>query len=109
VSRHFTFFPLSAILSPIQIKVDFDMSLTLIADNLYRRLHQALRGFENCDALSPCPHIAQGKGDVSVRRSEITVTYPRAVHNPTLRSAAWDRIPHEAPWLDGTKLTLRCQ
>jgi hypothetical protein len=40
----------SALSSPILIKVHFEVIMTMIADTLYSRLAQQLRGFEECDA-----------------------------------------------------------
>jgi len=103
------FFHLNALPSPILIKVHFDVIMTMIADTLYSRLAQNLRGFENCDAPTLYRHFVRGKGEISVHHGEITVTYPRRAHNPVLRAVAWDHLPREIPWLPGTNLTLRFQ
>ena len=103
------FFHLNALPSPILIKVHFDVIMTMIADTLYSRLAQNLRGFENCNAPTLYRHFVRGKGEISVHHGEITVTYPRRAHNPVLRAVAWDHLPREIPWLPGTNLTLRFQ
>ena len=103
------FFHLNALPSPILAKVHFDVIMTMIADTLYSRLAQNLRGFESCDAPTLYRHFVRGKGEIAVRHGEITVTYPRRAHNPVLRAAAWERFPKELPWLQGAKLTLRFQ
>jgi transposase len=103
------FFHLNALSSPILVKVHFDVIMTMVADTLYSRLAHNLRGFESCDAPTLYRHFVRGKGEVSVRGGEITVSYPRRAHNPILRAAAWDRLPVEMPWLGGAKLTLRFQ
>jgi len=103
------FFHLNALSSPILIKVHFDVVMTMIADTLYYRLAQNLRGFESCDAPKLYRHFIRGKGEVAVKQKQITVTYPKRAHNPILRAVPWDRIPRELPWLDGATLTLRFQ
>lgn len=103
------FFHLNALSSPILIKVHFDVVMTMIADTLYSRLAQVLRGFESCDASTLSRHFVQGKATVAVESGTITVTYPRRAHNPVLRAAPWHRLPIEIPWLDGAKLALRFQ
>lgn len=103
------FFHLNALSSPILIKVHFDVVMTMIADTLYCRLAQVLRGFESCDAPTLYRHFVRGKATVSVESGEITVTYPRHAHNPILRATPWQRLPTEIPWLDGAKLILRFQ
>ena len=103
------FFHLNALSSPILIKVHFDVVMTMIADTLYYRLAQNLRGFESCDAPKLYRHFIRGKGEVAVKQKQITVTYPKRAHNPILRAVPWDRIPRQLPWLDGATLTLRFQ
>lgn len=103
------FFHLNALSSPILIKVHFDLILTLIADTLYSRLAQFLRGFEHCDAPTLHRHFVQGKGLVSIQEGAIQVTYPRRAHNPILRAFPWERLPQQLPWLDGARLSLQFQ
>ena len=95
--------------SPILSNVHLDLIVTMITDTYQSRPPQYLWGFARCASPNHCRYFVRGKGGFCVRRREITVTYPRTAHNPTPRAAAWDRNPHEPPWLDGTKLTLRCQ
>jgi hypothetical protein len=106
ISEAVKFFHINALSSPILLKVHFDMAMTMIADTLYWRLAQNLRGFEKCDANKIFRNFIQGRGAVSVRGNEITVTYPKRAHNPVLRNVAWQHLPKNIPWLDGTKLNL---
>jgi hypothetical protein len=100
------FFHINALSSPILLKVHFDMVMTMVADTLYWRLAQNLRGFEKCDANTIYRNFVQGQGVVCVEGGEITVTYPKRAHNPILRAVAWQHLPDTMPWLDGTKLNL---
>jgi len=101
------FFHLNALSSPILTKVHFDIVMTMIADTLYSRLAQNLRGFEACDAPKIYRHFVKGKGVIEVRDGHITVTFPKRAHNPILRSVAWQNLPQELPWLDRAKLSLQ--
>jgi len=101
------FFHLNALSSPILVKVHFDVALTMIADTLYTMLARKLRGFEHCDAPKLYRHFVRGKGEVKVKGSMVTVTYPRRAHNPILRGVPWDNLPMKLPGLDGTELVLR--
>jgi transposase len=100
------FFHLNSLSSPILIKVHFDVIMTMIADTLYCRLAQNLRGFESCDAPKLYRHFIRGKGEIYVHQNEITVTYPKRAHNPVLRAVPWGRIPNELPWLGNAKLNF---
>jgi transposase len=101
------FFHLNALSSPILVKVHFDIVMTLLADTLYSRLAQHLRGFERCDAPKLYRDFVKGKGDVEVRNGEITVTYPRRSHNPILRNVPWHRFPPTLPGLEDAPIRLR--
>lgn len=101
------FFHLNALSSPILTKVHFDVVMTMIADTLYSRLAQQLRGFEDCDAPKISRHFVRGKGDIEVSRKNLTVHFAKRAHNPILRAVAWHNLPQDIPWLDGAKLTLR--
>ena len=100
------FFNLNSLSSPILTKVHFDVVMTMIADTLYNRLAQQLRGFEECDAPKIFRDFVRGKGTVDVKNGGITVTYPKRAHNPILRAVPWHRLPQELPWLDNAKLSL---
>jgi len=100
------FFNLNSLSSPILTKVHFDVAMTMVADTLYTMLAQKLRGFESCDAPKLYRHFVKGKGTVSVRDGEVTVTYPRRAHNPVLRNVPWDRLPGLLPGLGDAPLAL---
>lgn len=100
------FFYLNALSSPILIKVHFDVVMTMIADTLYSRLAQNLRGFEACDAPKLYRDFVKGKGEVAVKEGRIAVTYPKRAHNPILRAVPWQRFPQQVPWLDNAPFTL---
>jgi len=100
------FFHLNALSSPILMKVHFDVIMTMIADTLYSRLAQNLRGFEACDAPKLNRDFVKGKGRVAVRHGQVTVTFPTRAHNPILRALPWQQLPRQLPWLGDATLTL---
>jgi transposase len=106
ISEAVKFFHINALSSPILLKVHFDMVMTMIADTLYWRLAQNLRGFEKCDANTIFRSFVHGRGVVGVCGNEITVTYPKRAHNPILRAVAWQHLPAKLPWLHDAKLNL---
>ena len=106
ISEAVKFFHINALSSPILLKVHFDMVMTMIADTLYWRLAQNLRGFEKCDANTIFRSFVHGRGIVGVCGNEVTITYPKRAHNPILRSVPWQHLPLDMPWLDDAKLNL---
>jgi transposase len=100
------FFHLNALSSPILIKVHFDVVMTMIADTLYSRLAQHLRGFEACDAPKLNRDFVKGKARVQVGHGQVTVTFPKRAHNPILRAVPWQHLPRQLPWLGDATLNL---
>jgi hypothetical protein len=80
--------------------------MTMIADTLYWRLAQNLRGFEKCDANTIFRNFIHGSGVVAVDGDEIKVAYPRRAHNPILGSVARQHLPAKISWLNDVKLNL---
>jgi hypothetical protein len=101
------FFHLNALSSPILIKVHFDVIMTMIADTLYCRLAQQLRGFEECDAPKIFRNFVKGGGTIGIRNGSISVKFSKRAHNPVLRSVAWPNLPQQLPWLGGANLSLQ--
>lgn len=106
ISEGVKFFNLNALSSPILVKVNFDVAMTVIADTLYSMLAQRLRGFESCDAPKLFRSFVRGKGHIAVHDGKVTVTYAKRAHNPILRSVAWDKLPMAIPGLPGARLNL---
>jgi len=101
------FFHMNAMSSPILLKVQFDVTLTMIADTLYTMLARRLRGFEDCDASKLYRHFVDGKAVVDVRGTDVSVTFPRRAHNPVLRAVDWNTLPSKLLAPAGAKLSLR--
>lgn len=106
IAEAVNFFNLNALSSPILVKIHFDIVMTMIADTLYSMLAKKLRGFEDCDAPKIFRHFVKGKGVLTVKGNNLTVTYPKRSHNPILRAVPWHRMPDTLSWLDGAYLNL---
>jgi len=106
ISEAVKFFHINSLSSPILLKIHFDMVMTMIADTLYWRLAQNLRGYENCDADTIYRNFVCGHGVVDIQNNGIIVSYPRRSHNPILRGVAWNNLPDRISWLDDVQLKL---
>jgi hypothetical protein len=100
------FFHLNALSSPILIKIHFDVIMNMIADTLYCRLAQQLRGFEDCDAPKIFRNFVKDGGSVEVRDGNINVKFSKRAHNPVLRAVTWSNLRQRIPWLNGTQICL---
>jgi len=93
------FFHLNRLSSSIWVKVDFDVTTTLLAHTLYRRLARRLRGFESCDAKQIFRKFVSTRATITVEAEAITVRFPKRAHNPVLHHAALDSKMPTIPWL----------
>ena len=86
------------VLDTVVVKVDFDLTLTLLAHNLYRKLASGLPGYEQCTVDTLHRMIIQGRSIVKIEEKNMTVTLCKRVHMPVL---------FELPWFNTkTKLSL---
>ncbi len=99
-----SFFNLNALSSPILIKIDFDVVLTMIADTLYYHLARQLRGFEDCNSERIFRHFVDSPAKIEIRGDEIHVRYPLRAHSPVLRSAGLEQWSPPISWLGNRKI-----
>lgn len=98
ISEQIIFFHLNSLSSTVVVKVDFDLTLTLLAHNLYRKLASGLPGYEQCTVDTLHRMIIQGRSIVKIEERNMTVTLCKRVHMPVL---------FELPWFNKkTKLSL---
>ena len=87
ISEQIEFFHLNRLSSSIVIKVDFDLTMTLLAHNLLRLLASDLKGYEQSNALSLYNQFLQNSGRVDVLPSHIKVFMKKKRTLPTLMVA----------------------
>ena len=105
ISEHIHFFHLNRNCSGIVVKVDFDLTMTMLAHNLYRMLARNLPGFTHNAATTLYDKFIDNSGNVIVGREEITVRLNRKRHLPLLRESlpVYDGT---YPWLGNKKLVF---
>ena len=87
ISEQIEFFHLNRLSSSMVIKVDFDLTMTLLTHNLLRLLATDLVGYEHADAFSLYNKFLQNSGRVEISSSEITVFMKKKRTLPTLMVA----------------------
>ena len=73
IQEHVDFFHLNSNTSDIVIKVDFDLTMTILAHNLYRLLANEIPGYEHCTAKTIFNKITDCMGDIDINESSIDV------------------------------------
>jgi hypothetical protein len=105
ISEQIHFFHLNRNSSGIVVKVDFDLTMTILAHNLYRLLALELPGYSHCRAKTLFDTFIDNYGEVVVDEENITVKMNRKRALPLLK----DSIPQlNEPylWMGGKKLNF---
>ena len=98
ISEQIHFFHLNRNCSGIVVKVDFDLTMTILAHNLYRLLADQLIGYSHNRAHSLYDKFIDNFGDVVVGANTITVKLNRKRTLPILRESLPD-MNGTYPWL----------
>jgi hypothetical protein len=105
ISEHIHFFHLNRNSSGIVIKVDFDLTMTILAHNLYRLLSSELPGYSHYRAQTLFDSFIDNYGDIIIGVDEITVKMNRKRALPLLRESL-PEIDLPYPWLGGKRLVF---
>ena len=100
------FFHVDALSSAVAMKVDFDVTLTVIATGLYRLLAKHLHGFENAKARQVFRRFLDTTTTVDVAPEGVRVRLPRRAHNPLLLESGVIKKPLRIPWWGGAPLEI---
>jgi hypothetical protein len=99
IAEQVVFFHLNNPSSSIVGKVDFDLTLSLLAHNLYRVIAGHLRGFENCTVDTIYRKFMANGARIKVIDNEITVYLKKKAHLPLLFELPWMRQSTTLSWM----------
>ena len=100
------FFHMDALSSAVGMKVDFDMTLLVIASGLYRLLARRMRGYADAQARHIFRDLIDTPADVSVTGSEVQVHFHRRAHLPIVLASGLLNTPVSIPWWPGYSLRM---
>jgi hypothetical protein len=106
LGEQITFFHLDCLSSDVRLNVDFDLTLTVIADLLYRELARRLKGFERASPQKLFRKFVDAAGSVQIAENEVRVKFQKRAHNPILKEAALVGPTQPVPWLGGRPIVL---
>jgi hypothetical protein len=102
ISEQIIFFHLNTLSSSIVVKVDFDLTMTLLAHNLYRKLATDLPGFKQCTVDSLYRKFIDGRATVKIENQNLSVTLNRRAHMPILHELSVFNKVTKLKWMKGT-------
>ncbi len=104
IAEHIDFFHLNRNSSGMVIKVDFDLTMTILAHNLYRLFAGELPGYTHCEAETLFNKFIRNAGDIEISEDIIEVKLKKKRHLPLLREAMKPFESQVFPWLHNKKI-----
>ena len=99
IAEQIVFFNLNHPSSSIVIKVDFDLSVSLLAHNLYRELSSELPGFENCTASTIYRKFLDNGAMVKAKGNNVIVYLKKKTQLPILFEVPWMKDTTYLSWM----------
>jgi hypothetical protein len=100
------FFHLDCLSSGVRLNVDFDLTLTVVADLLYRMLGWRLKGFGHSSPQRLYRKVIDTTGSIEIEAERVRVRLVKRAHNPLLREAGLTGLTPPVPWLAGRPLLI---
>jgi hypothetical protein len=108
LGEQITFFHLDCLCSDVRLNVEFDLTLTVLADLLYRRLAERLKGFVRAGPSRLFRKFIDTQGLIKITTKEVTVHLSKRAHNPLLKEAGLTKPTRPVPWLGGRSVRVVC-
>lgn len=106
ISEQTHFFHLNRLSSSMVIKVDFDLTMTILAHNLYRLLANDLPGFQNNTAQSLYEKFIHNEGYVIYNDNKINVKLKKKRNLPLILEALDNDETVKIQWLNNRELNI---
>jgi transposase len=108
LGEQITFFHLDCLCSDVRLNVDFDLTLTVLADRLYRGLAERLKGFAQAGPSKLFRKFVDTPGVIEITAQGVIVRLSKRAHNPLLKEAGLTQPTRAVPWLGGRCVRLEC-
>ncbi len=103
ISEQTHFFHLNKVSSSMVIKVDFDLTMSILAHNLYRVLANDLTGYEHSTPQTLYEKLINNNGNIEVSDSSALVYMKKKRNLPELLSAMKKFEKTKVSWLGGPR------
>jgi hypothetical protein len=100
------FFHLDCLSSGVRLNVDFDLTLTVAADLLYRMLGWRLKGFGRASPQRLYRKFIDTAGSIEIEDERVRVRLVKRAHNPLIKEAGLCGLTPPVPWLAGRPLLI---
>lgn len=100
------FFHLNRLSSSMVVKVDFDLTMTILAHNLYRLLAEDLPGFQNSTAQTLYEKFIRNEGYVICKDNKINVQLKKKRNLPLILEMLQNDEVIKIQWLNDRELNI---
>lgn len=104
ISEQIEFFHLNRVSSSMVIKVDFDLTMTVLAHNLYRLLAMNLPGYTHNTSKSLYEKFLCNSGEVEIADKEIIIKMKKKRNLPALLTEMENFENLSIPWMNNKKM-----
>lgn len=99
-------FHLDSLCSQVPLAVDFDVTLTILADIVYRHFANSLHpAYHHQTPETTRGQLIDGTGELRFTPGHIEVALRRRTHTPALLDAGYQNHETQVPWWDGRTLS----
>jgi len=106
IAEQIVFFHLNTPSSSIVVKVDFDLTLSVLAHNLYQYVAKKIPGFENCNADTIFRKFFSNGAKIKVLDGVATIQLKKKTHLPLLMELPWLKTVTHLPWREDLKIAF---
>jgi len=100
IQENVDFFTLNALSSPVIVKVDFDIAMTLIANTLYKILASNFKLFSKAKPKTVYRSFVEGRAKIIITPKTVKVTYGKKSFNPAIMDFVNSLPTLNVPWMD---------
>lgn len=106
ISEQIEFFHLNMVSSSMVIKVDFDLTMSILAYNIYKLFAAELPGYEKLAPQSLFEKFIENEADVKIKTNEVQVSLKKKRNLPMVLEASQHHKTLRYPWLADKKLNI---
>ena len=101
------FFHMDALSSTVALKVNFDLTATVLASTLYRLFASRIgNGYQTAKFARIFRDFISASAHIDIDETRIIVRFQKRAHNPMLINAGFDKEEIRIPWLQNKRLTF---
>jgi len=106
ISEQIDFFHLNRVSSSMVIKVDFDLTMSVLSHNLYRLLAKDLPGYSHNTSISLFEKFVSNSGEIKISSDTIKVKMKKKRNLPALLTEMEKFQNIVIPWMDNKKINF---